>query len=185
MNMKIDYINVDELVIAPYKSTYILRPDLLTLSSSLMDLGFIAPVTVHASTMEVIDGNERVLLAKNVKNIREKCDGLVPCVLIDCGKYDAMLMHLRLNRGRGALVAKPMSAIVRKLVASGHSDRPSLDRTLCMKKMEFDLMMDNTIIKQRKTSEHKYSRAWVPVEAPPGAVEKGGISIETPPNPDR
>lgn len=183
--MKVEQISIDDLKVAPYKSTYILRPDLLVLSASLADFGFIQPIIVHKNTMEIIDGNERFLLASSVKKIIEKCEGFVPCVLIDCDKYDAMLMHVRLNRGRGSLVAKPMSAIIRKVVYSGKSDRKSLDRELCMKKMEFDLMMDNTIIKQRKISEHKYSRAWVPVEAPAGTIENGSVSIEAPPNADR
>jgi ParB-like chromosome segregation protein Spo0J len=183
--MKIENISIDELKIPSYKSTYILRPDLLVLSASLVDFGFIQPIVVHKGTMEIIDGNERFLLASSVKKIMEKCEGYIPCVLIDCDKYDAMLMHIRLNRGRGSLVAKQTSAVIRKLVYSGKSDRKSLDRELCMKKMEFDLMMDNTIIKQRKITEHKYSRAWVPVEAPAGTIENGSAPIEAPPNADR
>lgn len=183
--MKIENISIDELKVAPYKSTYILRPDLLVLSASLVDFGFIQPIIVHKNTMEIIDGNERFLLASSVKKITEKCEGVIPCVMVDCDKYDAMLMHVRLNRGRGSLVAKPTSAVIRKLVFSGKSDRKSLDRELCMKKMEFDLMMDNTIIKQRKITEHKYSRAWVPVEAPPQTVDKLPVTIESPPNQDR
>lgn len=183
--MKIEQVGIDDLKVAPYKATYILRPDLLVLSASLMDFGFIQPIIVHKSTMEIIDGNERFLLASNVKKIKEKCEGFIPCVLVECDKYEAMLMHVRLNRGRGALVAKPTSAIIRRTVFAGKSDRESLDRQLCMKKMEFDLMMDNTIIKQRKITEHKYSRAWVPVEAPPGTVDKTPVVTELPPNADR
>jgi len=55
---------------------------------------------------------------------------------------------------------------------------------LAMSSDEVDIMMDGTLIKSRKIAEHKYSRAWVPVEAPASATESSAV-IERPPNPDR
>lgn len=182
--MNYELISVDELNVPDYKSTYILRPDLLTLAASLETNGFIIPLVVHRQTMDVIDGSERMLLARYQKTIRAKCDGMIPVVYIDCDKYEAMLLHLQLNRGRGMVVAKPMSKIIRNLVFSGKESRQSLNRSLCMKREEFDLMIDSNVIKNRKIAEHKYSRAWVPVEAPAGTISTA-MSIETPPNEDR
>jgi ParB-like chromosome segregation protein Spo0J len=179
-----EMVNTDELKVAPYKATYILRPDLLVLAASLEDFGFIIPIIVHRSTMEVIDGNERLLLAKSQKTIIAKCEGFVPVVFVDCDKYEAMLMHLRINRGRSSIVAKPMSTVIRELIFSGKSNRESLNRQLAMKKDEFDLMLDGNLLKNRKISEHKYSRAWVPVEAPPGTLASMP-PMESPPNQDR
>jgi hypothetical protein len=53
-----------------------------------------------------------------------------------------------------------------------------------MKPNEYSLMIDGTILKSRNIKEYTYSRAWVPVEAPPGTVDKGP-TIESPPNADR
>ena len=50
---------------------------------------------------------------------------------------------------------------------------------------EVELMLNPSIIKQRNVKDHRYSRAWVPVEAPPGTVDKAGQAIEAPPNKDR
>ena len=53
-----------------------------------------------------------------------------------------------------------------------------------MKYDELEVLFNPTILKQRKISEHKYSRAWVPVEAPAGTVDNGPTT-ERPPNADR
>jgi hypothetical protein len=95
-----------------------------------------------------------------------------------------MMMHLRFNRGRGTLVAKKISNIVRKLKQSGKYDRHDFDTLLCMKTDELEVMLEASIIKTRKISEHTYSRAWVPIEAPAGTVDNSPL-VERPPNSDR
>lgn len=180
----IENVDINELKIAPFKATYILRPDLLSLSASLFDYGILSPLIVQKSTNFVIDGNERLNLAKNQNHIYTHLEGVVPVRYVDCDNIDAMLLHLNLNRSRGSIVAKPMSAIIRKIVLSKKYNSTHLDRFLSMKKDEYELMMDGTLIKHRKISEHKYSRAWVPVEAPAGTLD-AGIEVETPPNADR
>lgn len=182
--MKIEYIDIDELKVPDWKTTHILRPDLLVLSGSLSELGFIQPIHVRASTKEIIDGSERVLLAKNVSAIKKKVGEKIPVVLHDVDLLEAMMMHLRLNRGKGSIVAKKMSTAIRKMKQSKKYAKDDFERILCMKPDELALMLDGSIIKVRKIHEHTYSRAWVPVEAPPGAFDEEPL-IESPPNPDR
>jgi hypothetical protein len=182
--MEINYINIDELVIAPFKATYILRPDLLVLSRSLYDLGFIAPLIVQKSTNIVIDGNERLSLVKNQKQIREKTGDTIPVIYIDCDSLDAQMLHIRINRSRGSMLAKPVSSIIRNIIKSKKYKKEDLDSILQMKHDEYQLMIDGSLLKHRKISEHKYSRAWVPVEAPAGTLDSGPVT-ETPPNSDR
>ena len=182
--MQINYINIDELVVAPFKATYILRPDLLVLSKSLYDFGFIYPLLVQKSTNVVIDGNERLMLARGQKQIREKIGEEIPVVFVDCDSIDAKLMHIRINRGRGTMLAKPVSAIIRNIMQSRKYKKEDMDSILQMKHDEYNLMIDGSLLKHRKVSEHKYSRAWVPVEAPAGTLDSGPVT-ETPPNSDR
>lgn len=182
--MNINYVNASDLVVPAWKATHILRPDLLVLSASLLQYGFIQPVHIRAETMELIDGSERVLLAQNVSAINKKTKGLVPVIEHDCDSIDAMMLHLRLNRGRSSLVAKKVSSITRKLNMSGRYSRRDFDDLLCMKTDEFDLMISGDLLKARKISEHTYSRAWVPIEAPAGTIEEEPL-IERPPNADR
>jgi hypothetical protein len=54
---------------------------------------------------------------------------------------------------------------------------------LSMHNDEMDMMVDGTLLKDKKTAEHKYSSAWVPIEAP-ASVKDQAIMIERPPNSD-
>lgn len=181
---KIDYVPFTELNIAPFKATYILRPDLLTLSKSLVDFGFMLPIVVQKETNIVIDGNERVSLAKINKYVKKAVGETCPVIYVECDSLEAQMMHLRLNRSRGNLLAKPTSNIVRNLVKSKKYSKEDLEEFLQMKHDEFYLLIDGSLLKHRKVSEHSYSRAWVPVEADPKATD-ASISIERPPNSDR
>ena len=52
--------------------------------------------------------------------------------------------------------------------------------TLSMTKDEFQVLLDGSLVKMRKISEHSYSKAWVPIEA--DADERP--QFERPPNKD-
>jgi hypothetical protein len=97
---------------------------------------------------------------------------------------DAMLLHLQLNRGRGQVMAKNMSRLIRDMLRSGQYEENDLRYKLVMKADEMDLMVDGSLIKMRKVPSHQYSKAWVPVEAPAKATEVLNF-IERPPNADR
>lgn len=181
---KIDYVPFAELNIAPFKATYILRPDLLTLAKSLIDFGFIIPIIVQKDTNIVIDGNERVSLAKINKYVKNAVGESCPVVYVECDSFEAQMMHLRLNRSRGSLLAKPTSNIIRNFIQSKRYCKEDLDEFLQMKHDEFYLLLDGSLLKHRKISEHSYSRAWVPVEADPRATDSS-IAIEKPSNSDR
>lgn len=184
MNMKIEYIDGKLLTPAPWRSTYILRPDLKVLQKSLEDYGWLQPVIVQEGTNVIIDGFHRAFLAGNSKSIRRRDKGLVPVTFVDCDDVEAMLMHIRLNRGRGLQVGKGVSSIVKALIKSRAVDQSELREILSMSREEFDLMLDGTLLKQRKVDQHQYSKAWVPIEAPAGSAEQK-IGIERPPNADR
>jgi hypothetical protein len=181
--MKVEMVNVDELKISEWAATYILRPDLLTLAVSLTEYGFIQPILVRKSNNEIIDGNQRFLLATRNPHIKEKVGGLIPVYYVDCNSSEAMMMHLQMNRGRGTLQVRRVSNIIRKLSLSKAYGTKDFSRLLSMKMDELELLLDGTLIKMRKIPQHTYSRAWVPVEVPAG--DEQPVSIERPPNPDR
>ena len=182
--MKIEFVEIDKLVKPEWHATYIVRPDLLVLSTSLLQHGFLAPIVVQKNTNIIIDGYQRWMLSKEIVELNKKNNNLVPVVFVDCDSLEAMMMHLQLNRGRGSLLAHKVSSIVRDLFNSGKYAEKDFDRLLTMKHDELDVLFDGTIIKQKKISEHKYSRAWVPIEAPAGTVD-AIPTIERPPNKDR
>lgn len=183
-SLQIEYKEVGELVSPSWRATHTIRPNLLVISSSLQKYGFIQPIHLMSDGKTIIDGSERMRLTSSVKKILSKTNGIIPVIIHEVDELEAMMMHLQLNRGNGNSVIKRMSSIVRKLHMSGRYSEKDFDSLLCMKRAELELMIDGSIFKTRKIAEHNYSRAWVPVEAPPGTIDSG-FSIERPPNPDR
>jgi hypothetical protein len=178
-------VNRGELVVPEWNATYILRPDLLVLTSSLMDYGVLSPFVVQKDGMIVIDGSQRLKAILGNKALTEKFQYGIPVVFVDCSDTEAMALHVQMNRGRGSIVAHRLSGIVRLLKRSGAFTVQDFVGRFCMKGDELELMMDGSMIKHRKVPNHRYSRAWVPIEAPAGTVDKKSADIESPPNPDR
>jgi hypothetical protein len=182
--MKIDYVPGGSLEAAPWRCTYVLKPDRRVLVESLRNYGWTSPILANSSTSTIIDGHERWRIAGDEEDIAKRDGGQVPVLWVDCDEVDAMLMHVRLNRGRGQIQAKPLSDLLRRILRSGAYDQQSLKKALSMNKDEGELLFDGGLVKTRKIATHKYSRAWVPVEAPAGSVAPA-VSIERPPNSDR
>lgn len=182
--MEISYINGKDLQPAPWRSTYVLKTDMKVLQKSLEDYGWIQPIVAQEGTNVIIDGFYRAFIAGNSKAIKKRDKGLIPVKFVDCDDIEAMLMHVRLNRGRGSQFGKGVSNIVKSVIKARAYDVTDLREMLSMSREEFDLMLDGTLLKQRKIDQHQYSRAWVPIEAPAGSAEQK-VSIERPPNADR
>ena len=183
--MKIEMVDVNLLSEPSWHATHILRPDMVALAASLGQYGIVSPLIVQRKSNTVIDGVQRMRVIKGNKAIAETFPEGVPVNYIDCDDLDAMILHAQINRGRGQIVAKRLSTIVKKLKRSGRLNDADFDRLFCMKYDELELLLDGSMIKHRDIANYNYSRAWVPVEAPPGTVEAGPISIDRPPNQDR
>ena len=179
----VGWIEPSKLTLAPWRSTYVIKTDLEVLVRSMDDYGWLQPLVVQASTGVIIDGNYRFEVASNLPKLNKATNNQVPVILVDCDDIDAMLIHARLNRGRGSVLAKRLSRIVQKVLRSKKYGEPDNKRMLAMRKYEMDMMVDGTLLKDKKISEHKYSNAWVPVEAPASAKEQA-LVIERPPNAD-
>jgi len=183
--MKIEMVPITELRVPSWNATHILRPDLLVLAESMATDGMLSPFIVQRSGGNVIDGSQRLKLILGNKHFEEMF-AEVPVVWKDVSDTKAMIMHVQLNRGRGSILAKALSSIVRTLKRSRALDVADFGKKFCMKGDELELMLDGTILKHRKVANHRYSRAWVPVEAPPGTVESETVvRAEAPPNADR
>jgi ParB-like chromosome segregation protein Spo0J len=182
--MNIEDVSGGVLRPATWRSTYILKPDQKVLVQSMVDFGWLSPLVVNSKDNTIIDGHERWVIAANEQAIVERDGGMVPVQWVECDEIDAMLMHVRLNRGRGLLYAKPLSGLLRKVVRSAKYDDVEIRQILGMQREEYDLLLEPSLLKTRKISEHKYSRAWVPVEASPGSTALT-VNIERPPNSDQ
>lgn len=170
---------------APFRATFILKPDQKVLTESLLAYGVLSPLVVQRKSHAVIDGHERWMICANEESLRKRYKGKVPVVFVECDDVDAMLLHVQLNRGRGQVYAKSLSTLFKKVVRSGKYNKADLRRMLAMSADEIDLLFDGGLIKTRKLNDHVYSRAWVPVEAPAGKTAADTFTIERPPNADR
>jgi ParB-like chromosome segregation protein Spo0J len=182
--VQIQTLKIENLKPAPWRSNYVQSPEMKVLADSIIQHGWLYPIVVSSSTMEIIDGFHRWVCAQNTQEIIERDGGRIPCILVDVSEIDAMLMHIQLNRPKGSLVAKKLSNLLRSIVYSRKYEDADIQKKLMMTSQEFYLLLDGTLLKGKKLSEHTYSRAWVPIEAPAGAVPQK-VEIEKPPNADR
>lgn len=182
--MNIEYVNGGTLSAADWRCTYVLKPDRKVLLESMKNYGWTSPIIASSRKNVIIDGHERWLIAANDDFIVNRDKGNVPVLWVDCDEVEAMLMHVRINRGRGQIQAKPLSLLLQRIVRSGAYAPVDFMKGLGMSTDEIDLLIEGGLVKQRKISAHKYSRAWIPVEAPKGAIVPA-MNIERPPNADR
>ncbi len=169
---------------AEWRATYVLRPDMAVLAQSLHTYGWIAPLVIRQQTKEIIDGYHRWLALRTDSKLMKKLGYEIPCVQVKCDLPQAMIMHLQLNRGRGATLGAGTSKIVQDILKTRKYKKDDLRAMLGMSTDEIDLMIDSTLIKQRKVPSHTYSKAWVPIEAP-ATIKDEALVIERPPNADR
>ena len=181
---KYELIKVDDVVPSPWRATYIIKTDLRLLANSIHRYGWISPVVLRRDSgsdkYSIIDGHERVALCSENRELLVYGEFVPAKVLTDLPEIESMLMHVSINRARGSVLNAKLSRIIRDAVFSGAHDADSLMAMLSMTKDEFQVLLDGSLVKMRKISEHSYSKAWVPIEA--DADERP--QFERPPNKD-
>ena len=166
-NINIERVSFEAVRPATWRATYTFRPEMKLLTQSLKDLGWIAPIVVRKEDATIIDGFARWVCAQSDKEISKRDKKTVPVVWVSCDEVDAMVHHVRLNRARGNIVAKPLSRVVSLALASGKYSPDELRASLGMTADEFDMLRSPHLLIIKAAKEHAYSKAWVPIEAPP------------------
>ena len=181
--MKINSLPFNSIKPSSWRTNYVLKPDMDLLRLSMTDSGWLQPIIVRKEDMTIIDGTHRWVIAGE-KDFQKKHGKEIPVLIFDIDEIDAMVMHVRLNRARGEIFAKPFSRLLKNIVLSDKYSSEELEDIFVMSPDEVDLMLAGGLLKQRKIPQHEYSRAWVPVEAPSESQIEKGV-IERPPNADR
>jgi ParB-like chromosome segregation protein Spo0J len=181
--MNITTLPLSALHGAPWRATHCLKPDQRVLVQSLTESGWLLPL-VATPNGTLVDGHYRWQLARENKRLAKVLGDLVPVHVVDVDEVDAMVMHLRLNMGRGRVVGHKASQVLRLVLRSGKYTDVQLQEQLRLNDDEWDLLVDGDLVKKRNVPEHRYSPAWVPVEVPEGAAVVPPV-IERPPNPDQ
>jgi len=92
--------------------------------------------------------------------------GMVPCCVLDVSDSEARMMTIRINRAKGAHQAKRMSGIIQSLIDDYGLTRDEIKKGIGATTAELDLLYAGDVFIARDIKNAKYSKAWVPVEAP-------------------
>lgn len=178
--MKIEQVHFSHLKPAPWRATHTLKPDMKLLGMSIVDYGWTSNLIARREDGLIIDGFHRWQLAQTSRKLMKRDNGEVPVLWVEVDDIDARIMHIRLNRARGAIVPKFMSMLFRDIMRSKKYTEDELKKNLNMPIDEFTLLMDGGLLKSKNLAEYEYSKAWVPYESNGVQVHK----TERPPNAD-
>lgn len=120
-------VPIDKVTANDYNPNRVAPPEMELLETSIWEDGYTQPVvTVYDPENDkyvVIDGFHRYLTLVNSDRIREREQGMLPCVVLDKEMSDRMASTIRHNRARGTHNIELMSTIVSELVEMGKGDR--------------------------------------------------------------
>lgn len=156
---------VDVFTLTPnsYNPNTVFNTELALLEESILENRWLHPIIINANGV-IIDGYHRHWLAKNSQKIMERDAGLVPCVILDIPDRDAMMMTVRINRAKGTHGAMPMRDLVRSLIDDYGVTPEEMVEKMGMTESEVGLLYEGSLLKKRNLQNHKYSKAWVPIE---------------------
>ena len=155
-----------------WRTTHILKTDYLGLMVSVKSFGILQPVLAMEDGT-IIDGCARWMVAHDL-GLKE-----IPVTRIKCSTGEAILLHIQMNRSRGAVVPYRLSRAIKTLLKV-MDDREIMD-SLNMSEDEFDILADGSLLKKRKVKQHDYNKAWIPIES----SSSEDFHIERPPTPDK
>ena len=166
MNDPIDnikWIDAHELEANNYNPNIVYSPELKSLERNILAIGWVQPVMVDKANT-IIDGFHRVMLSRESKALNKIYKGLVPCVVFDVPRSEAMILTVRMNRAKGSHVAARMSEMIKELIDEHGYEIPHLARQLGAPKAEIDILYQDGVFKMRNIKAYKYSKAWYPKE---------------------
>jgi hypothetical protein len=112
--MNIEWRNADSLQANDYNPNRVFSPELKLLKLSIIKNGWLQALLITPDGT-IIDGYHRSWLSINDKEIIEKYDGKVPCIVFDITEPERMLLTVRINRAKGAHIALKMHELVTTL----------------------------------------------------------------------
>ena len=117
------WVPVEQVEANDYNPNIVASNELRLLYLSVLHDGFTQPVvTIHDKDRDkyiIVDGFHRYLVATRYADIRERCHGLLPIVVIDKSINDRMASTVRHNRARGKHNISGMADIVFKMLDGG------------------------------------------------------------------
>lgn len=124
---RIIWVRSEKVVANNYNPNHVAPRELKLLHSSIKEDGYTQPiVTIYDSENDryvIVDGFHRHLVGKNYSDIRERCQGYLPVVVMNKSMNQRMASTVRHNRARGSHSVEGMTNIVYKMMENGCSER--------------------------------------------------------------
>lgn len=123
---RVRWVPIERVRPNDYNPNSVAAVEMQLLYVSIKHDGYTQPVvTVYDAERDlyvIVDGFHRYYTMIQNADIRERCNGLLPVVVIDKPLADRMAATVRHNRARGAHSIKGMSALVFGMLEEGKSD---------------------------------------------------------------
>jgi ParB-like chromosome segregation protein Spo0J len=107
----------------------------------------------------IVDGFHRYFVMKSNKDICERCNGLLPCVVIDKSINDRMASTIRHNRARGKHSIQGMANLIFNMLENGWNDA-EICNELGMEAEEL-LRLKHITGFSKLFADTEYKKAWV------------------------
>jgi ParB-like chromosome segregation protein Spo0J len=120
------WVPIEDVQPNNYNPNSVARKEMSLLYRSIKEDGYTQPVvTFYDEKLKkyiIVDGFHRYFVCKNMKDIYERNQGMLPCVVIDKPIEERMASTIRHNRARGEHSVTGMSNIVFKMLQEGVTD---------------------------------------------------------------
>lgn len=157
------WVPVEKICPNDYNPNQVAPVEMNLLRVSIVQDGFTQPiVTVYdadADRYVIVDGFHRFFTGSKAPEIRERCHGMLPVVVIDKPANDRMASTIRHNRARGRHTVDGMASMVFKMLDNGWAD-VEICKELGMEAEELVRIKHITGF-SRLFSDTEYRKAWV------------------------
>lgn len=165
-SMPVDFVRwipIEQIEANDYNPNSVAKIEMGLLYSSIYHDGYTQPiVTIYDPERDkyvIVDGFHRYYVMKMNKDIYDRCNGLLPIVVIDKGINDRMASTVRHNRARGKHSIQGMSNLIFSMLDNGWEDA-DICNELGMQAEEL-LRLKHITGFSKLFADTEYHRAWV------------------------
>ncbi len=139
MNLKIEYVEADSLLAAPWNPRKISRDNLRRLSGLLDAHGFVIPIVARRKDRLVVGGHQRL----QANRLREHPDRTVPVIFLDdASDLTCKALNVALNNldAQGHFDTEALGRLIEDLTVQSGDDLKALSQMTALREKEIDLL---------------------------------------------
>lgn len=162
----IQWIPAEKTCANDYNPNTVAPPEMKLLTLSIKEDGYTQPIVAFYDKEKdlyvIVDGFHRHRVGLENTEIRKRCMGYLPIVVIDKPLENRMASTIRHNRARGKHAVQPMSEIVADLIELGWNDQ-QIGKELGMDSDEVLRLKQRTGLPEI-FKDRDFSKSWVAAE---------------------